>query len=360
MKGIVNFHSLPEYLDETNFPKQDPVIADLISRQELTLLSATAKTGKTWLALHMGLSVASGTEFLETFQTIKSKVLLVQTEVSHPQFRERILKMLEHVPKPWDQENLIISQERFRIDTPEGLELLGGLIAHTKASLVILDPLYTLHKKDEDKAKDVAPMLSDLKRLGADNNAAVVLVHHQGKSHESNGNQTGHQARGSSSLADVPDNLWSLRRTKEDGLLKLSFELRNLAAKEPLSVRLTQESVWKVVGYVERADNSSVASLISIVQAEGELSRESLIQRYMSNSGKGKRTAEDRIATALKEGRLRKRQDGKEVTYSLPGNLDGPPQERSSPGVCGIADDRQEMSGEEIQQQMQWEAANER
>lgn len=358
MKGIIKFHTLKEYLNEQNFPKQDHVIVDLLSRQELTLLSATAKTGKTWLALHMGLAVANGTMFLGAFQTIRSKVLLIQTEVSQPQFRERVTKVLEQIPSPWDEENLIICQERFRIDTPEGIELLVGLIDHTKPSLVILDPLYTLHKKDEDKAKDVAPMLSDLKRIGTDHNVAILLVHHQGKFNESNGSQTGHQARGSSSLADVPDNLWSLRRTKEEGLLKLSFELRNLVAKDPLSLRLTKEMAWEVTGTVEVIDNSSTTNLVAIIKENGELRREGLIARFMAITGKSKRTAEDRISTAVKEGKLQRRQDGKETVYFEPGNLKAPPQQCKSLGDCGVTDLKYEMNHEEIQQQLRWMEAN--
>jgi hypothetical protein len=352
MKSLLKYFTLSEYLDESCFPQHEPIVEELLAKQELTLLTATAKSGKTWLALHLALAVASGSRFLGAFNTRKAKVLFIQTEVSHSQFRDRIVAMLPGIDSEHLEENLIISPERVRIDTSEGLGSLSGLVAETACELLILDPLYTLHRGDEDKAREVAPMLGALKELCANHNSACLLVHHQGKAGETNGRQTGHRARGSSALADVPDNSWSLRKAGEEHML--AFEFRNLPPRDPLRLHFDKSHVWSSFG-VEPVQAGKGQSVIELISGFGEISRVNLISEAKLRFGISERTLDSILMDAVRQGSIARRLEGKAAIYSAPSSSPQSPQDRNSPDSCGLADD-----DEARRLQLNWEAANAR
>ena len=310
------FQSLSQYLRADGVAPHEKLVEGFLCRSELTLLSATAKTGKTWLALHLGLSVAMGRPFLGKLRTNKARVLLVQTEVSHSQFRERILKALELAPEPWPEETLLISSERFRIDTPKGIEDLKNAIVEADAALLILDPFYTLHRGDEDSASSIAPMLTELKQLCLKHNVACLLIHHQGKGGENIGGQTGHRARGSSALADVPDNLVSLGRTKTKGVLTLSSEFRNMPSLATIQINLSERLEWSILGEAPESEIKE-SEVTAILRENGETGREELIKLFCQRTGLKERMAEEKIRSALQADAIAKRKAGRKVFYSI-------------------------------------------
>ena len=293
---LISCLSINEYLIPGRFPPKDPLIEGFVSKSELCLLTAPAKLGKSWLAIQMATAVSTGGLFLEKYSTHQSTVLLLQTEVSDANFSERMqlfFSSSEFVPNPSD---LFIANERIRIDSPEGLDKLQNTIEEINPGFLVLDPFYTLHRRDEDKSKDIAPILSDLREIIIHANIGCLLIHHQGKSKE-RGGQVGHKARGSSSFADVPDANIELSRTSEPNILKLSFEMRNIATPDPIKLQFDADRGRHIlVDAPDRAsERDSAFKLAEILEANGEMSRDALIAIFTNQANVRPRTAADRI-----------------------------------------------------------------
>lgn len=238
----LDFLNISNYKRKALGNESEPIVAKLIDRKDFIILSATAKTGKSMLALHMGISVASGNDFLG-FSTQIGKVLYLQTEVSTFQQQQRLDQMLQALSEQERQnvlENLYICDDSIRLDTEDGIKSLQRAIVFHKPSLLILDPFYTLHRKREDSSDDMAPILTDLKTIAKESDCALLLIHHQGKRSELSASQPGHNHRGSSSFADVPDA--SLSLSKKNQSLILKGEFRNRESLEPVEYTFDNKS----------------------------------------------------------------------------------------------------------------------
>lgn len=172
------------------------LVADVWGESEVGFISGHPKSYKSWLALDLAVSVATGTRFLGSFQTRKHNVLLIQEEDPRPVIQERLAmigeaKGLIDAKVKGDAvdflyalpDNLyIISNQGFTINE-EWLELLEAWIIERDIKLVILDPLMMMGGDfDEFKAFEVmGKVLKPLKLLRARTQVAVAVVHHHTK-----------------------------------------------------------------------------------------------------------------------------------------------------------------------------------
>lgn len=196
-KRIIDLMFYKDFMKEDAFPMSVST-EGLIHRGELALISATAKTGKTWFGLHLAMSVTHGIPFLGKFATTPETVLVVQTEVSASNFQKRILAIEDLYVK--DKSNRLeiplISGERIKLDTSEGIQILRDSVLEISPALVILDSFYTFHSGEESSSSDMAPILSEIRAIAHESNCAILVIHHQGKKNENTqGTQTGHKAR---------------------------------------------------------------------------------------------------------------------------------------------------------------------
>jgi AAA domain/RepB DNA-primase from phage plasmid len=173
------------------------MVADIWGTGEVGFISGHPKSYKSWLALDLAVSVATGTRFLGSFQARRLNVLLIQEEDPKPILQERLSlvaanKGLVGVEAYHDgsfdmqyelPDNLyIISNQGFTIND-EWLELLEQWINEKKIELLILDPLMMIGENfDEFKAFEVmSKVLKPLKRLRSKTDVAIAVVHHHTK-----------------------------------------------------------------------------------------------------------------------------------------------------------------------------------
>jgi AAA domain/RepB DNA-primase N-terminal domain len=171
------------------------LVADLWGEGEVGFISGHPKTYKSWIALDLAVSVATGTRFLHSFQAKRHSVLLVQEEDPKPILQDRLTKVAAAKGLIWGRQvddtnftmryelpdNLhIISNQGFTI-TEEWLEMLERWVIDRDVRMVILDPLMMIAGAgfDEFKAFDfMEKVLKPLKRFRARTHAAIVVVHH--------------------------------------------------------------------------------------------------------------------------------------------------------------------------------------
>lgn len=217
-------------------PGQRWLVDRLWAAQGVGVLGGPPKAGKSWLALDLALSVASGTPALSRFSVATpGPVLLFPAEDGPAAIRARVDGLararglsLHGLPL------LIITADTVRLDDPIDREALTNLVEKHTPKLLILDPLVRLHSGDENHSGHVSELLLFLRQLQRRFGVAIVVTHHVAKRR---GGHPGESLRGSSDLHAWGDSNAYLQRRK-DGAVLLTLEHRFAPSPEPIVLRL--------------------------------------------------------------------------------------------------------------------------
>jgi hypothetical protein len=217
------------------------LVEQLWTHQAVGVIGGGPKLGKSWLALDMAVSIASGTPCLATFQVhVSGPVLLYAAEDSTAALRARI-EMLARVRR-LDFDNLdvrVITAGSLRLDRLEDQDRLEATVVLHRPLLLVLDPLIRIHAIDENVSGQVAALLGYLRMLQRKTGTAVALVHHVRKN-VSPGAGAGYSLRGSSDLYAWLDSFLYLRKHHDQ--LTLSAEHRSAPGAGPFVLELAQPS----------------------------------------------------------------------------------------------------------------------
>lgn len=211
------------------------LVASLWSSQAVGILGGAPKCGKTWLALEVAISVATGQKVLGRFSTgAAGPVLLFAAEDAEGALKERLEHLaslkgcrLEQIPIH------VIRERALRLDTANDRLRLSQTIKRLAPKLLILDPFVRLHRLDENSSQEVSGILDYLRQLQRTFSLSVMVIHHMRKA---SGQQQGLQLRGSGDFYAWLDSALYLRR--KHGTLQLSVEHRSAPAPDPLDLEL--------------------------------------------------------------------------------------------------------------------------
>ena len=184
-------------LDLHEPPATSWLVKNLIPEQALVCLYGAPNTGKTFIALDIGLSVAFGHQaFTETSaeneKVAPRPVVFVLREALH-NIHRRIAAWCDfhNIPRETAQKHLA---ETFLIpDTSDDADIRidrvrsrRKLITAIKQrcpnpALIVLDPLVDMMDGDENSARDMSRFVNGLNELRTQLGACVLVIHHQGK-----------------------------------------------------------------------------------------------------------------------------------------------------------------------------------
>lgn len=219
-------------------PAEQPgwLIEDLWADQAVGVLGGEPKCCKSFLALDMAVSVASGTACLRRFRALRAApVLLFPAEDSMAVVRKRLESICVAANTHLDLLPIyVITAPRLLLDLPQDRDRLRETVEMIKPSLLILDPFIRLHRSDENASKEVAPLLGYLRELQRELKVAVLLVHHVRKGPAAK--RPGQALRGSSDLHGWGDSNLYLRRAGSQ--LLLSIEHRAAPSRDNIPVEL--------------------------------------------------------------------------------------------------------------------------
>ena len=162
------------------FPASDSMLGgNLLDRSGGMLISGPQKIGKSLFASQLALTLGDRQPFLGFSPSgAEYRTLILQAEVSAKRMQERFLKQVKIFGASARTNVLSASvYSSIKLDNPEGLAILNGLVDQYKPDLVIVDPLSNFHCGDENTAQDVlriTTVLDDVRSRGP----AVALVHH--------------------------------------------------------------------------------------------------------------------------------------------------------------------------------------
>ena len=214
------------------------LVEGLWSDQAVGILGGEPKCCKSFLALDLAVSVASGAPCLRRFAVQRTgPVLLFPAEDSLAVVRRRLEGICSAAGVGFQSLPVeVITTPTLRLDTPTDRERLTNTVQALQPRLLILDPLIRLHRLDENDACQIAALLSYLRQLQRAFQVAVLVVHHARK--DAHSTRPGQALRGSSELHGWGDsNLYMRRRGAQ---LTLSTEHRAAASQDHIPLQLTQ------------------------------------------------------------------------------------------------------------------------
>ena len=219
-------------------PQTQWLVEGLWSEQAVGILGGEPKCCKSFLALDVAVSVASGAACLREFPVRRSgKVLLFPAEDSLAIVRQRLAGIASAAQVCFQSLPVeVITAPSLRLDTPIDRQRLSNTVQNLHPILLILDPLIRLHRVDENDATQIAALLSYLRQLQRQFHLAVLLVHHARK--DSHSSRPGQALRGSSELHGWGDSNLYLRR--KGSQLTLSTEHRAAPSQDHIPLQLTQ------------------------------------------------------------------------------------------------------------------------
>jgi hypothetical protein len=232
-------------------PQTQWLVEGLWSEQAVGILGGEPKCCKSFLALDVAVSVASGAACLRQFPVRRrGPVLLFPAEDSLAIVRQRLegiaaAAQVSFASLPVE----VITAPSLRLDTPADRARLSDTVQQLRPILLILDPLIRLHRVDENDASQIAGLLSYLRELQRQFQLAVLLVHHARK--DSHSSRPGQALRGSSELHGWGDSNLYMRR--KGSQLTLSTEHRAAPGQDHIPLQLTQSGSALALAVLERS-----------------------------------------------------------------------------------------------------------
>lgn len=215
--------------------------------QGAAVLSAGSKIGKSWMALDLGVSVASGRQFLG-HETRQAGVLYMALEDSFNRLQDRLGKMLEGSPAP---EGLDLMTDFANMD--EGFDdLLRDYFRQGKehVKLVIVDTLQRVRgsgSRGESMYAQDYRELSLLKALADELKICLLFVHHNRKMPDET--DPFNLISGSTGIMGVADTIWVItKESRKSEKATLHVTGRDVL-QEGIVLRFDKETYrWQALG----------------------------------------------------------------------------------------------------------------
>lgn len=218
-------------------PKNESwLIEALWSEQAVGIIGGEPKCCKSFLALDMAVSVASGAPCLRCYQPARTgRVLLFAAEDAPHIVRQRLEGICRAAQVRLAELDIrVITAPTLRLDSTLDQRRLADTIAELRPILLLLDPFVRLHRIDENASNEVAPLLGYLRELQRRYQLAVVLVHHARKgAHKL---RPGQALRGSSEFHAWGDSNLYLRRQGPQLTLTIEHRAAPSAADIPIAL----------------------------------------------------------------------------------------------------------------------------
>jgi hypothetical protein len=222
------------------YPKQrKSVIEGLLRSGETMNIVAAPKKGKSWLANSLGLSVAAGCDWLDTFRCTQGRVLLLDAEL-HPEV------IAHRLPVVADAMGLgsevfdfidVLPLRGFGADLVR-LKPLIDSFESGRYGLIILDAWYRFLPQgfSENDNAQVMALYNMIDRYTATMNAAWVNIHHASKGDQS-GKSTTDVGSGAGSQSRAADTHLIIRQHEQDDVAVIEAVVRSWPPVDRFAIR---------------------------------------------------------------------------------------------------------------------------
>lgn len=193
------------------------IVKDLIEAGNVYAFIGDAGSGKTYMLLDAGVSIANGEKQWGDFEIKENcPILLIDEESGDRRIKRRLRYLMNGHSATGDIPLYYVSLARFDIRNPEDVNSLYGLIQQTKAGVVIVDAFMdVMPGADENSVKDVQPGMLALGMVAKTTDCAIFLIHHTNKA-------GGY--RGSSAIKGSVDGMFIIEKKQDSPVVEVQTE----------------------------------------------------------------------------------------------------------------------------------------
>lgn len=283
--------------------------------KSIIICSALPERFKTWLAVDLTLSVASGLPFLDNYVVEKQgNVLVVQQEDFGPEFLARFKTVerakvaranieieIEHIEGTWIYTNPYYIGDRIffhedaelSFDNLLSVEKLAERIREIGATLCVIDPFYSLSTNDDYFAKTAAQIRQYIKKIRNETGCTFFFVHHNKKSgsKESGDNLDRDQIYGSTFVSAVMEGAWSIGRDNDMGdtqvVIRRRFKTQKVGIPTQIKFHIDMSAPDNEAYYLDinDLDNDSNELVIAYLQENGPQTFTELFEAFQEKFG---------------------------------------------------------------------------
>jgi len=240
-KGALYFQTVNEIMEKMTEP--DWLVDRCIERATVTSIFGAPKSGKSFIAIAMACSIASGKDFYG-FDT-----MLYLAGEGHTAVARRIKSYEQFYGRSLEKAPLLISNRGSRIGDDAEFAMLQEVCRdiereHGNVGMIIVDTLARNYGLNENSTEDMNKFIQRIDELKEEFQASMVIVHHTG--HGSNG-----RARGSSVLPAALDYEFKVERDKNSDDKAMMVALKQTLVKDgtPIEDLYFQFKELMLLGY---------------------------------------------------------------------------------------------------------------
>lgn len=231
---------------KNGIPPTEWQVQNLIVKGGMTLIASPPKQYKTYIAQSLGISIATGEDFLGQFKTNKGNVLYVDEENGKILLNRRFQQFVNGMNIEAPDNILQLVYTGVKLVDVSDVEALQTIIIENDITTVIFDSMVRfMGDGDEDKARDVRKVFDNLKGLMEDQDVSIVILIHTRKDRSYDLNSI----RGSGDFSAMADVILMLRKNK--GGLKMTMEAnRHIDMSEVKPFEIVIESDADAINFV--------------------------------------------------------------------------------------------------------------
>ena len=221
---------------------REPVLHGLLRRGETMNVISAPKVGKSWLVIDLALAVATGRPWLDTFQTERGDVLILDNELHGETSANRVPRVAEARGIHTDSyaDHLFVENLRGRNEDVFSLSAFFESIEPGEYRIIILDAFYRFMPRDMDENDNgtMASIYNRIDHYAERLGCCFVLIHHTSKGSQSAKSVTDVGA-GAGSQSRATDTHLVLRPHEQDDAVVLDAAVRSWAPVNPACLRWT-------------------------------------------------------------------------------------------------------------------------
>jgi len=242
-KKVRDVFTTAEELAKEDLEPIEFVIKDFLPSAGAFLLSSKPKTGKTFLALQMAASVASGDNFLDIFPAQQGKVLYVMTQGGRRALKKRICDVMKD-KKGLDDLFYLTAISPLRENGYDTLKNFIDLAENPK--LIVLDMITNMFPNIKHSNYQAwAEVFEELNNFAVDNDIPILCVYHSRKEVIDDSDFTD-DVLGSTGILGSVSGILTLRRSRDKGEGEIFINHRE--AESMKKTLLFKDVCWRYLG----------------------------------------------------------------------------------------------------------------
>lgn len=324
----VEVKSLGEMIRE--FPGlNEPVVHGLLREGETMNFIAAPKVGKSWLAMRLAISIASGLDWLG-FSVEQGRVLHIDNELFASLITNRYETVCEAmgVSTRLFHNHVDVISLRGELRDIVNIGQICTALAHKNYKLVIIDAFYrTLPVgTDENDNGAIAGIYNMIDRYATLMGCGFVLIHHSSKGNQS-GKSVTDVGAGAGSQSRAADTHLVIRPHEEKDIFVMEASIRSWAPIEPMALHwqwplfspTTEVDTSQLMGVAKPKTKDKAPSLEDFVErcvaVKDPCSKASVVYEAGQNFGLSERKANEMLSLAMESDLCTRIKAGSKMVY---------------------------------------------